>query len=150
MHTDWFLVANASKARLFRRPSPQEPLITEASLEHPESRLRGTSLAADRPGHVEADQHKGGTSFAEPTDPRRKEHRHFAQELAVLLAERLSVDRHDRLVVLASSPFLGELKAELQEATHRCLQGTVDIDLTAYGLSELEERLARVLAQHRT
>lgn len=49
--------------------------------------------------------------------------------------------------VFASSPFLGELKAELGDATRRVLAGTHDLDLTSFGLAEMEQRVQHELAR---
>lgn len=43
--------------------------------------------------------------------------------------------------LFASSPFLGELKAQLSDAVDKCLQLALDSDLTSFGLAEIEQRL---------
>ena len=43
--------------------------------------------------------------------------------------------------LFASSPFLGELKAQLSDAVNKRVRHALDSDLTAIGLSELEQRL---------
>ncbi|HAL37980.1 MAG TPA: hypothetical protein DCP03_07625 [Polaromonas sp.] len=50
------------------------------------------------------------------------------------------------MAIFASSPFLGELKAELGAATVCLLSTTHDLDLTSFGLTELEQRVERALA----
>lgn len=50
------------------------------------------------------------------------------------------------LVIFASSPFLGELKAELGTATARLLSSTHDLDFTSFDLGELAQRVANELA----
>ena len=79
MKTQWIVVANASHARLLRRDSPSDPLISLQTMEHPESRLKGSQLADDRPGHEATDNSSGGNRFEPRSDPRRKEHRRFAR-----------------------------------------------------------------------
>ena len=133
MKPQWILVANASIARVLERDSADDPLRALATWQHPESRLKGSELRDDRPGH-------------ERSDPRRKEHREFAREVARRLGEALDAGEYGALAIFASSPFLGELKHELGEAVARHTTHYGDVDLTSFGLSELEARIARELA----
>jgi protein required for attachment to host cells len=141
MKTQFVVVANASLARFFKRDSPTDPLIAMPTLEHPESRLKGIELADDRPGHEATDNSSGGNRFEPRSDSRRKEHTRFARQIAQHLDVALAHGEFDGLVICASSPFLGELKAALSPALERRLQFTVDSDFTSLGLDELELRL---------
>ncbi|HJV59767.1 MAG TPA: host attachment protein [Albitalea sp.] len=141
MKRQWIVVANASHARLFSRESSTDPLQPVATLEHPQSRLKGSELGGDRPGHEATDNSPGGNRFEPRTDARRKEHQHFAQEIAERLQAGLAAKAFDSLLLFASSPFLGELKAQLGEALDKRVQLAVDSDLSALGTSELEQRL---------
>ncbi|NML18209.1 host attachment protein [Azohydromonas caseinilytica] len=147
MKHEWILTANASRARLYGRDAPDEALKEMQTLEHAESRLRTSDLSSDHAGHENADQHHGGgVSFAPRTDPRRKEHQRFAQEIALRLSEGVRTGRCTALTICASSPFLGELRAALDEPTRQVLRASVDVDLSACGAAELERRLASLAA----
>ena len=122
MKSQWILVANASLARLFRRDSPTDTLVALATMEHPESRLKGSELADSRPG-------------------RRKAHQRFAREIAERLDTGLAAGEFSTLGLFASSPFLGELKEQLSNAVDKRLQLALDSDLTSFGLAEIEQRI---------
>jgi protein required for attachment to host cells len=141
MKPQWILVANASLAHLYRRDSPTDPLVSLATMEHPESRLKGSQLADDRPGHEATDNSPGGNRFEPRSDVRRKEHQRFAREIAARLDAGLAAGEFDTLWLFASSPFLGELKAQLSDAVDKRVQFALDSDLTALGLAEIEQRL---------
>ena len=141
MKPDWIVVANASLVRFFKRDSPTDPLVALPTMEHPESRLMGHDLSADRSGREATDNSYGGNRFEPRSDPRRKEHRRFAREIAARLDDALAQDAFKSLVICASDPFLGELQAALSEAVRQRLQCTVDRDFTSFGVSELEQRL---------
>ena len=141
MKVQWILVANASVARLFSRDSPTDPLVALATMEHPESRLKGIELANDRPGHEATDHSSGGNRYEPRSDVRRKEHQRFAREIAARLETGLAAGEFSTLCLFASSPFLGELKAQLSEAVNKRLQTALDSDLTSFGLAEIEQRL---------
>ena len=141
MKSQWILVANASVARLFRRDSPTDPLVPLTTMEHPESRLKGSELADDRPGHEATDNSSGGNRYEPRSDVRRKEHQRFAREIAERLETGLAAGEFSALWLFASSPFLGELKAQLSDAVDKRLQFALDSDLTSFGLAEIEQRL---------
>jgi protein required for attachment to host cells len=137
------VVANAARARLFERDGENGALRELASMVHPQTRMKGQALGHDRPGRA----HKGEASTAFPphTDPRRKEHTEFARELAQRLEEAALEHRFAHVSVLASNPFLGELKAQLGAATQHLLQAAVALDLTPLAGAELEQRVGQVL-----
>ena len=122
MKVQCIVVANASIARLFRRDSPTDHLAPLATMEHPESRLKGSELADDR-------------------HDRRKEHQRFAREIADRLETGLAAGEFSTVWLFASSPFLGELKAQLSNAVDKRVQLALDSDLTSFGLAEIEQRL---------
>ena len=122
MKVQCIVVANASIARLFRRDLPTDHLAPLATMEHPESRLKGSELDDDRHG-------------------RRKEHQRFAREIAGRLETGLAAGEFSTVWLFASSPFLGELKAQLSDAIDKRLQFALDSDLTSFGLAEIEQRL---------
>ena len=141
MKSQWIVVANASLARFFERDAPGDPLVALSTMEHPESRLKGIDLADDRPGHEATDNSSGGNRFEPRSDPRRKEHRRFARQIAQHLDAALAKGSFTSLWICASDPFLGELKAELSDAVAHHLQHTADRDYTGLGLGELEQRV---------
>jgi protein required for attachment to host cells len=141
MKTQWIVVANASLARLLKRESPVGPLQALSTIEHPESRAKGSELGDDRPGHEATDFSSGGNRFEPRTDLRRKEHRRFAREIADRLDEALAQGKFESLAVFASDPFLGELKDALSEPVlHRLIVARAS-DYTSLGADALEERL---------
>ena len=121
MKPDWTLIANATRARLLQQERGAPMVILESFI-HP--RGRGNMNAAD------------------------DEHIEFARELAHLLEQEAQLDHFRSLTIFACGSFLGEIRHELGKATERRLKGTHEMDLTGFGLSELEERIAHELAPH--
>lgn len=148
MKPELIVTANAAHARLFLRDGPGDPLRPLATLEHAASRRKAGELADDRLGHDRMDQRPGGVSHVPHTDPRRKEHAHFADEVAELIDDLLREDNCGTLFVLASDPFLGELKGRLGASARHALRAALPLDYTALDLGELERRLPQVLAPH--
>jgi protein required for attachment to host cells len=144
MKLDWILIANATHARLLQHERGS-PMVILESFEHPESRSKISELADDRAGHDSMDSTFGGAAYSPRTDAKHKEHMRFAQELADYLEQQALQNNFRSLVIFASSPFLGELKAALGTTTARLLSSTHDLDLTSFGLTELEQRIQHEL-----
>jgi protein required for attachment to host cells len=146
MKPDWTVIANATRARLLQQEQGAPMVILESFI-HPEGRGKVSELADDKAGQQKTDRF-GGAAYEPRVNAKRKEHTEFARELAHLLEQEAQLDHFRSLTIFASSPFLGELKAELGKATLRRLISTHEQDLTSLGLSELEERIAHELALH--
>jgi len=141
MHRLCIVVANASIARLFERNADTEALAPLTTLKHPESRLKGSELGDDRPGHEATDHSSGGNRFEPRTDVRRHEHVRFAHEIAADLDGRLAAGGFDTFWILASNPFLGELKEQLSEGVAKRVRLALATDLSGLGLAEIEDRV---------
>ena len=143
MKPEWILIANATRARLLQR-EPGCPLVAIDSFDHPQGRTRTSDLADDRAGQGKTDHSFGGASYPPRLEAKEKEHLRFARELADSLEQQAQLGRFRSLELFASSPFLGELKAQLGTATVRLVSATHDLDLTSVGLVELDQRIAHV------
>lgn len=146
MKPELILIANSTEARLFTRHSENDPLLPLATLEQPEGRLKSTELGDDRLGHGSNDSRPGGVSFTPRVAPKRKKHLQFARLLAQRIDEAMAGGACGRVTLFASCPFLGELKGELSPAAKKALHAAIDLDLTSFGLSELEQRIDQELA----
>jgi len=141
MKPSWILVANATEARLLQQ-EPGTPLVVVQAFHHPASRIRTSTLGDDKAGR-ELSGHGFSSAAYEPrVDAHTKEHLHFARELAQELEDGAAKGSYAAISIHASSPFLGELKQALGEHTRRLLTGTHDVDLTSFGVDEIEARLA--------
>lgn len=145
MKTNWILIANATRARVLQQEGDNRVTVLE-SFEHPQSRSKISDLADDRAGFEKTDRSFGGTAYTPRIDAKQKEHLRFARELSDFLERQAQLGHFQSLEVFASSPFLGELKAELGSATARLVAGTHDVDLTGVGPAELGRRIADEIA----
>lgn len=148
MGTTWIVLANASRARIFEAADGRAPAEVR-SLAHPGSRLKAGDLAEHHAGHAE--KHVGSAGHGSPayppsSDPREKEHRAFARELAGVLHDAVTGGQAQRLVLSASSDFLGELRGCLSPAAARAVSASHAVDLTGLPTLELQHRLAALLA----
>jgi protein required for attachment to host cells len=141
MKPHWILVANATEARLLQR-EPGTPLVVLQAFHHPEGRSSSAELGDDKAGRDLSGHGFGSAAYQPRLDAHRKEHLHFARELAGYLEQAATQQRYETLALCASSPFLGELKQALGDGAQRRLAETHDVDLTHFGVGEIEQRLA--------
>ena len=140
MKPTWIVVANASRARCFERDDNDAPLRMLTSLEHPQSRARDADLTGSGLGHG-----LGAATYVPRLDPKDKEHDQFAKEVADYLNAGIAAQACGALVVLASNPFLGEIKNRLSRQANKALHAAHACDLTSYEGRELQKRVNAAL-----
>jgi protein required for attachment to host cells len=147
---NWIVVANAARARVLEQAeagAPAAGYAHVADLVHPDSRRKGVELASDRPGRVAGTGHGlGSASYRPRTDPREREHDRFALEVARLLDQGVADGRCAGLVLVASDPFLGRLKAHLGGQATKAVLRCVAADYTDLDETTIAHRLAKPAA----
>jgi protein required for attachment to host cells len=146
MKRNWTVVGNGARARVLEESDRVGRYTHVADLVHPQSRQKGIDLAdahgGDRPGHFVGPGHgPGSSSYAPRTDPREREHERFAHEVAQVLNQGVAGGRCAGLTLVASDPFLGELKAHLSVQARKLLLRTVSSDCTLLRDEEVARRL---------
>ncbi len=148
MSKTWIVLANASRARVCERDGEAGGLHDLMDFVHTQSRQKGSELASDQPGHVKHGMGSGlhgRTSLDPRTDPRQKEHEKFAREIAEHLDKGVASQQCERIVLIASNPFLGEIKSHLGTAAAAAVWVTAPSDFTALSGRELAQRLGELL-----
>lgn len=147
MKATWILIANASTARCFEQGTDRELTLLDR-FEHPDSRKPGSALGSDRPGRVQGIGHGlGNASYQPRVDPKTWEHDKFAQQLAAHLNDAVAAHRCERVYVIASNPFLGQIKSRLDAQAAKRLVAGVAADLTSHEGRELKARVEEALAR---
>lgn len=146
--TTFVLIADASRARLFRRGSEETAALELVeAFEHPESRAMARDLMADKPGRAfTGGGQVGGRSAKEyATDPKEVEAQKFARSLADRLASLYDAHAFHELVLAAPPKFLGLLRATLAAHTNHVADTVVashEKDYTQLDVRTLAERIA--------
>lgn len=141
MSTTWVVVANASIARIYER---NKGLHLIAELEHPQSRMKRAELVTDRPGYMQS-VGNGHGSRQPHTDPKTHEAEEFALEIAKRLDHERASGKFQRLVLVASTPFMGMLKQRLPAQTAELVTDTIEKDYTKESEKAIYERLREVI-----
>jgi len=151
MSARYILVADASRARLFRERAGHELQLVR-SFEHAESRARTRDLTSDANGRKPVGPPVGAQyggravslgagrpGVAPDTEPKEVEAEKFARELASAV-EPVLQDQGARLVLMAPPHFLGLLKHALDANAAKRIELTLDKDLTRADAREVRAR----------
>lgn len=148
MEKTCILIANGERARFFERHDRDHSLTELADFVHPVDRLDSRSDGIDRSGNAGKGHGRSGhagTQFEPHTDARAKERGNFARQLAQYLNEAVAQQKYTKLVLICSSPMLGELRPLLNSAADKALQTSVASDLTSYQGADLKKRINHAL-----
>ncbi len=143
--TTWVLVANASRACLYESHGRVDGLKLIREFTHPSSRAKGADLTSDRPGHSASGRGGRKTSLEPHADARRQEQERFAREIVQELEAAHASHRYDKLLLTASAPFLGLLKAQLPKGVARTVTHSQNKDFTSASAVELASELGEHL-----
>lgn len=140
MPTTWFLVANASNAKLFATTGTIKHLELSKEFTHPQSRQKNADLVSDRAGHMQSSGN--GLGARQPaTTPKEHEAERFAQELARELNHGRRTNQYERLVLIAPSAFMGLINAKLDKQTDSLVVDRHEKDYTQSTVRELVKHL---------
>jgi protein required for attachment to host cells len=138
MTKTWVMVANASQARFFSSTGPQRGLQLIKEMAHPESREKTSNLVSDRSGSHSGTGHG---VFIQATNPKHHEAELFAQELSRELEHGLEAKAYDRLILVASAPFVGLVNNHLPGQVRSRLSESIGKDYTRLPERDLTEEL---------
>lgn len=142
MSITWIMVANASQAKFFANHGPNKGLELLKELEHPESREKTSNLVSDRSG---ANSGTGHGAYIQATDPKHHEAERFAQEVARELDEGRLKNAYDRLILVASAPFMGLVNNRLSGLVRSKVSESIDKDYTRLPVKDLAGHLEQVV-----
>lgn len=148
MKKTWILVANAARARVLERRAEDNALLELADFVCPPKNLIIDAVGGDLTGAAGKGHGRtghAGTQFEPHIEVKDKARALFARQLADYLNQGVTEQACQALVLIASSPMLGDLKPFLSSAAASVLEHTVASDLTRYQHAELKERVERAL-----
>jgi protein required for attachment to host cells len=148
MKEDWLVVANASVAKIFAVSKQfgqprQLKLIQE--LNHPASRLRSKDLITDRSGVYRTNRGIGG-GHAQDYDPKVIEMDKFAKEMAETIDYARTLNRFNKLIIVATPHFYGLLDKHLTSSIKDLIRKVIRKDYTGVVARDLLKLLFPVHA----
>lgn len=141
MAKTWVVVADSSRARIFRAEGRDGRLVEMEAMAHPEGRLREASLTTDLPGRTFDSHGQGRHAMEEETPPKRHEAIQFAKRIGGVLENARNAGDYDALVIVAEPRFLGLLRENLSHETIKLVGVQLDKNLVRQGPEAIRERL---------
>jgi protein required for attachment to host cells len=140
----WVVVANSSRARIFRVES-KDTLQELDSLVHDESRLREGDMVSDRKGRSFNRFGWGRHALEQEVPHHQREAMHFAHDLAHHLKHSWDEGKFSRLYLAAGPRFLGILREVLDSHVTKAIASEINKDLTELTLPQIREHLPYIL-----
>ncbi len=138
MSTQWVIVADRSRARIFESDQHFNELREIEDLLNPEGRLGDADLRHDAKGRYygRGERHQGNTA-----DPRVSQRDHdedkFSRQVMQLLTEGCDAMRYEKLVMIAPPEFLGLLRKQLPKRVEQHITDQLDKDLSSLPLHQI-------------
>lgn len=148
MEKTWILIADSHHARCFERQAHPHKLTELTGFVYPQTKLTDRSAGGDLTGAAGKGHGRtghAGTQFEPHTEVHAKERKAFARHLAGYINQGVAQQQCSALVLIASSPMLGELKPLLSSAATQALRRCIASDLTRYQGAELENHVNKAL-----
>lgn len=140
-----YIVADRGRARILVGDPRNGKLDAINALESPAVHSRSRDLGSDRPGHTQ--EAVGAARHAvEAPDYHAKAAQAFAESIACEITAGLDAGSYDRLILVAPTRFLAELRAALPPKVEPHIEAILAKDLTRIPTAELAPRLAEIRA----
>jgi protein required for attachment to host cells len=127
--SNWIVVANASRARIFEAAAADTQMHEIENLVHPESRQHEGDLISDHAGHV-YNGTTGGHSINRLETAKQQEAEGFARYLCETLEHARTTGRFHKLYLIAAPHFLGLLRHHLSRPLQEMVGQEYAKDLT--------------------
>lgn len=138
MGTQWVIVADRSRARIFETEGSFDRLHEIENLLNPEGRLDDAALRHDAKGRYDGTgaRHQGHTAES-PVSQQQHDEEKFSREVMALLTRGCDAKRYDSLVVVAPPEFLGMLRKQLPERVGQHITRQLHSDISNFGLQQI-------------
>ncbi len=129
MSKTWILVAESSRAKVYKANGRRAPITEIDALVHPECRMHEGDLVTDSAGSDGGSVGQGRHVLENKVSAKDHESLEFARELASYLESARTSSNFDRLVLIAPPAFLGNLRHTLSKEVMSLVSRQVDKNL---------------------
>ena len=139
MPTQWIIVTDSVKARIFSRENKNSVLREVEDLTHPSGRKKASELESDKPGRS-FDSRGQGRHSMEPAHTRRdKELMVFVEQISDYLSTHQ--DDYDDLIIISPPRLLGLLRKQLDKTVSRKVTQEIDKDMVKFTPDDIEKHI---------
>jgi len=137
----WVVVADASRARIFTVESRNGVLKEQRDYMHAESRMKGQDLETDSQGRSFDSGGQGRHAMGKEVGVREREAETFAREICEEINKAGKTGRFEKIYLVASPQFLGNLRSHLDHSLKSMIAGEVDKNLVNHDSSDIRAHL---------
>ncbi len=146
MSTQWVVVADRSRARVFQTEGGLDQLQEVQDLLNPEGRQDESEFRHDAKGRYYG---KGERYQAHTAEPHVTKEIHdeemFSREVSQLLDEGCDMQRYDTLVMIAPPQFLGMLRKQLSRRVEERITQQLGLELANWNAPQIRDYLKQHL-----
>lgn len=140
METEWIIVADSSRARIFEKSSKEELPVEIQDFVNPAGRLDEVSINTDSHGRFFSQGEREQGHTAQPnTTPKEHEAEVFAKTVTNFLNEGRNHHRYAQLHIIAQPKFLGLIRNKLNKEVQKLVVGEVAKDLSTANAQTIEQ-----------
>lgn len=147
MNTTWVLVADSSRARIFKADGPSAALREIETLAHPESRLHEQKLTSDLPGKSFDSHGQGRHAMEAKMSPKQQERLNFVNQICNRLDSAVGQGRYQQLILVATPSLLGLLRKHVGTDTEKRITYQLDKNIAQLSAEQIRQRLPDRLPQ---
>ena len=129
MSKTWVLVAESSRAKVYKVNGRLSPITEIGAMVHPECRMHEGDLVSDSAGSDGGSVGQGRHVIDSKVSAKDHESQAFARELAGYLENARTSGNFDSLVLVAPPAFLGNLRSILSKEVMSMVSRQVDKNL---------------------
>ena len=145
MQDTWVIVADASRARMFRTQRHAGPLEEFKTLVDSAGRLSEAELVSDNKGRSFNSKGQGRHAMEPKTDAKKHRLVEFTRTLAAELEQRRVAGEFKQLVLVAAPAYLGELRKHLGAETTKLVSMELAKDFSRLDAEEIRAQLPTTL-----
>jgi protein required for attachment to host cells len=139
MRTNWILIADSSRARIFEKKEREKHLTEVEDFVDAEGRATSKELRSDGRGRFYGKGERDQGHTAEPAvSPVEHENDLFAHTLARYLDDARKANSYNRLYLIAPPKFLGLIRASLEDEVKKMVHGELQKDISTLSAQEVE------------
>lgn len=136
-------VCDSSRMRYLALDDSSSGLVEIADLIHEQSRQRPQEIVTDKPGSNKG--YGGFHGVGDSLKPARHEAEVFAREVGDYLNAEVLSHGVNRLFILSPPEFLGMLRKELHDHTHKAIVAEYKVNVAGRSLEEIRKHLPEFL-----
>ena len=122
---DWIVVADASKAVVYRQDRLEDEFEMIMELAHPQARFKASDLVSD------------AQTIPEKSDPRYTENQRFARDIMAKIRHALDTNEIRGFYLAAPPQFLGLLRDAMDDRLRKALHKDLDKNLSGVSHNEV-------------